>query len=284
MGVRWRSLTAAVPAPADSFLATLELRGGNAKAASDLLQPHLAAAIKQPESYPHVIAVHMRILLGREQVDEAIGIVLPLARKSPVWRGEALSVASMGLKPEVTEKWLRAFQPVVPESEMLTLANAWFTLAVNSRLPQHEQVAAQLLDRLGQSGDQNPMPVMLRAILDAQAGRKTEAEAGYRKVLKLNDKLPEAMNNLALIIADRSQKDLDEAMELARKAVALRPTYATFHDTLGTIQAKKGDLKAAIASLETAVGLEPKEPLWRNNLESLRKKLRDAGATSSALR
>jgi predicted Zn-dependent protease len=72
---------------------------------------------------------------------------------------------------------------------------------------------------------------------------------------------------------------LQEALDLARAAVKSLPTRADYLDTLSTVQAKMQDYDQAIASLKSAVELQPDQPKWKVRLAKL---LAEAGRASEA--
>jgi arylsulfatase A-like enzyme/Flp pilus assembly protein TadD len=76
------------------------------------------------------------------------------------------------------------------------------------------------------------------------AGRFTEAEADYRHALALDDKLPEAAFNLALIeLSDGREAQAEKHL---LQAVELRPGYAKAHFHLAQIYRKRGDPRAGL--------------------------------------
>lgn len=93
-------------------------------------------------------------------------------------------------------------------------------------------------------------------------GQTDRAEAAYRAALKTNPDLPPAVNNLAMIEL-RKGRNLDEALALSRKAVALAPEVPQFHDTLGQVLRARGDRSGAIAATEKATTLRPPQAdIW----------------------
>jgi tetratricopeptide (TPR) repeat protein len=72
----------------------------------------------------------------------------------------------------------------------------------------------------------------------------------YRAVVRENPDVPAALNNLAYAFAVRGE-NLEEAMGLARRAVALEPRVAVMEDTLGWVYYKRGMLEDAE---ETMIG------------------------------
>ncbi|QQS33903.1 MAG: tetratricopeptide repeat protein [Acidobacteriota bacterium] len=95
----------------------------------------------------------------------------------------------------------------------------------------------------------------LVGILEDSRGRRSEAEAAYRKALELNASTPIAANNLAWLIAE-SGGNLDEALNLASSAVSKSPNTAGFYDTLGWVYLKKGLSRPAAEQFRKAVALD----------------------------
>jgi tetratricopeptide (TPR) repeat protein len=82
------------------------------------------------------------------------------------------------------------------------------------------------------------------------------AKSSYLAALKANPNLPPAYNNLAMI-ALKENKNLQDALKNASKAVQLAPKVPQFHDTLGMVYKSLGDRSRAIAALEKAAQLPP---------------------------
>ncbi len=81
-------------------------------------------------------------------------------------------------------------------------------------------------------------------------GRRAEAEADYRRALALDDTLPEAVFNLALLELAAGRED--EAEEHLLQAVGLRPDYAKAHFHLARIFSKRGDPRGVFHAEEAA--------------------------------
>lgn len=101
----------------------------------------------------------------------------------------------------------------------------------------------------------------LLAVIDEGGGDEIAAESGYRRALKHNPDLALSANNLAMILL-RRRGDLNEAKELASRAVREAPNVAPYHDTLAQVHSARGDHDAAIASISTAVRLQPNDLQW----------------------
>jgi tetratricopeptide (TPR) repeat protein len=269
LATRWRDLTPEQPMGADGLLAALDLRDGNLPAATKRIQPYLAAAIQQPEDYKPIVLDQAQVLIRQGQISQAAELLRPQLAKSAVWRQNALDLVMPMSDPDLSAQWLRAIASDIPAAESMALANCWYTLAVRYKRDDFATAAIAAIDRLGDAASHSANPLLLRALIDDQFGRKALAEAGYRAVLKLDQNAADAMNNLAMLLSEKSPAETDEARKLAAKATELRPGDPAFHDTLATVLAKGRELPDAIASMRTAVGLEPRNPQWLIGLAEL---------------
>lgn len=91
-----------------------------------------------------------------------------------------------------------------------------------------------------------------------KVGDTAEAEEAYQMAIKLYRDNAAAYNNWGYLLAESNQQ-LDKALELTRKAVALEPKSGCFLDSLGWAYFQKGDSGAAIGYLRKAAELSPSE-------------------------
>lgn len=103
----------------------------------------------------------------------------------------------------------------------------------------------------------------------AKLGRVFEAQRAYKQAIHLAPKYGEAYNNLARLYADNYPQPLIAnignpqispklrlAEALAYTAVTLNPDVAAYHDTLGWILSKRGQVNKAVKTLERAIDLQ----------------------------
>ena len=103
----------------------------------------------------------------------------------------------------------------------------------------------------------------------AKLGRVLDAQRAYKQAIHLAPKYGEAYNNLARLYADNYQHPfaaglrnpktspkLRLAERLAYTAVTLNPDVAAYHDTLGWILAKRGQVNKGVKTLERAIDLQ----------------------------
>ena len=86
--------------------------------------------------------------------------------------------------------------------------------------------------------------------------RLQDAQRAYEQAIRLAPKYGEAYNNLARLYVDGYQQKLNLAETLAYTAVTLNPNVASYHDTLGWVLAKRGQMNKAIKALERSINLQ----------------------------
>lgn len=86
--------------------------------------------------------------------------------------------------------------------------------------------------------------------------RLQDAQHIYEEAIRLAPKYGEAYNNLARLYVDGYQQKLNLAETLAYTAVTLNPNVAAYHDTLGWVLAKRGQMNKAMKALERSINLQ----------------------------
>lgn len=86
--------------------------------------------------------------------------------------------------------------------------------------------------------------------------RFDEAARAFDQALQIDPNSAEALNNYAYMLAEQN-REIGKAKELAKRALALDPNNASYIDTMGWIEYRRGDLKAARTLLEKAAALMP---------------------------
>ena len=112
-------------------------------------------------------------------------------------------------------------------------------------------------------------------------GQQETAVRELRKAIELDEDFADAYNYLGYMFAEEG-KNLDEAVELIQKAVALDPENGAYIDSLGWAYFKQGRVDEALAELERAVVLEPDDAVVRDHLGDVyfEKGLRDKAAAA----
>ena len=131
-------------------------------------------------------------------------------------------------------------------------------------LGRHEQ-AIEAYQRAARLLPQSVVPHLQRARALERMEKFAEAEVAYREGLKVGPNDPRLANNLAYLLANRRLR-LDEALSLAKQAVARDPKRATYHDTLGVVLQLRGDEAGARQAFERGLALEPGNGALRQRL------------------
>lgn len=125
-------------------------------------------------------------------------------------------------------------------------------------------------NRLGEAEEQfktmvvkNPSSIAINTMLGMlydMRGNFAEAEKQYEKVLALDSNAAVAANNLAYRLAE-SDRNLDQALQLAQTAQRRLPGEPNVGDTLGWVYFKKRMTSQAMRELEAAAKVNAKDPL-----------------------
>lgn len=105
----------------------------------------------------------------------------------------------------------------------------------------------------------------LRGITYEQSERWEQAEADFRRALELNPDQPQVLNYLGYSWVDMGL-NLDEALNMIRTAVDLRPNDGFIIDSLGWAYYRLGRYPEAVDQLERAVELRPEDSVINDHL------------------
>ena len=104
----------------------------------------------------------------------------------------------------------------------------------------------------------NVSALMLLALTRESKKDYKKAEEAYKQLLSFKPRFGPAANNLAWIMVEHLDADLDEALRLALVAKEELPREGSVADTLGWIYHRRGLSRAAMPILQEAVELEQK--------------------------
>ncbi|HTW66202.1 MAG TPA: tetratricopeptide repeat protein [Bryobacteraceae bacterium] len=121
----------------------------------------------------------------------------------------------------------------------------------------HSAIAA--LQRAALIQPKDPRPGSLLPFVLEAANREQEAKQAARRALAQRPDDPEAMNNLAYLLAQTGDS-LDEALSLARKAVSKSPKNPAYLDTLGYVYLKRDQNDDALDIFQNLIRKYPDDP------------------------
>ncbi len=240
-------------------LATLAVREGNQREAAAIFTElrnqgtgGAAATAGLAETYS-----------GAGQYDRAVAVLREELEKSPgsVSLRELLA-ATLGRAGD-HEGAIREYQTLVsanPESPDLRLG-----LGSVYRKAGDAEAAIREFSRAAEQAPEQPLAWLLLAVTSQNAGHTEQAVNAYRKVIELEPDNAAACNNLAFALADE-ERDLDEALELANRAVRQAPEEPNLQGTLGYVYLKKGMYPSALSLFENLVKRRQGDPGFRINL------------------
>jgi tetratricopeptide (TPR) repeat protein len=105
-------------------------------------------------------------------------------------------------------------------------------------------------------------------MLNEGAGRLDVARAAYEKALQLSPDAGPAANNLAWIYAEEG-KDMDRALDLARRAKLAMPDSPSVSDTLAWIYYKRKLFDSALPLVQEALKNNPENANYRYHLAAI---------------
>jgi tetratricopeptide (TPR) repeat protein len=120
-----------------------------------------------------------------------------------------------------------------------------------------------------------PQALLQLGALYERSGRIDEAVGTFRRLLAAEPQLPDALNYLGYMWADRGE-NLDEALELIRRAVAVEPDNGAYVDSLGWVHHRRGEHELALKYLARAASLLPNDPDVLEHLGDVHRGLGDA--------
>ncbi len=128
-----------------------------------------------------------------------------------------------------------------------------------------EQVYTASLDTVEEIQKPHWLLLYFRGISRERLDKWDLAEADFRKALELEENQPLVLNYLGYSLVDQGLK-LDEALNMIKTAVDLRPTDGYIVDSLGWVFYRLGRYEEAVTELERAIELRPADPVINDHL------------------
>lgn len=160
-----------------------------------------------------------------------------------------------------TERHLRAAVEVEPN---LIEAYQWLGQLYLSQ--NRAKDAQREFDQAAARQPANVGAATMAAIIAEGLGEVEDARRRYERILEARPEAPAAANNLAWIIANTPDANLDVALNHAQAAKRGLPESAEVNDTLGFIYVKKGLHAMAVPHLRAAAAKLPNQPIVRWHL------------------
>ncbi len=170
-------------------------------------------------------------------------------------------LADLGRAPEAIAEVRRLLEAGKERETYLALAQVYEKVKDYAAMAQ----ALEEAERLSESDEEREAIYFMRGAMYERMKRFDEAEAEFRKVLAMNPKNASALNYLGYMFADRDV-NLEEALQLIRRAVDLEPYNGAFLDSLGWVYYRLGRLDEAERYLRLALERVPRDPTVNDHL------------------
>ncbi|BCH65092.1 hypothetical protein RvVAT039_23080 [Agrobacterium vitis] len=195
---------------------------------------------------------------GNKQTDLAISFYKQVPAESPMRRISemqlGLALAETG-KVEESKAHLKSLIASDPQDIRSYLAYG----SVLSDAKDYTEMAAnydKAAEILGSAPGKNQWPVFFqRGIAYERLKKWDQAEPNFRKALELNPQQPQVLNYLGYSWVDMN-RNLQEGLEMIKKAVELKPDDGYIVDSLGWAYYRLGRYDEAVEELERAVQLK----------------------------
>lgn len=185
----------------------------------------------------------------------------PLRRNAEIQ--SALNLEILEKKDEARER-LQALVKEKPDDieGQSALANV---LRAGKRFADAAEIYTRVIGLVGDIKREHWTLFYFRAICYERSKQWALAEADFKKALELFPDQPQVLNYLGYSWVDQGT-NLDQALEMIRKAVALRPNDGYIVDSLGWAYYRLGKYAEATVELERAVELRPEDPTINDHL------------------
>ena len=217
---------------------------------SDIVLMHLAAIAEQQERPEEAIALYEAVPLGS-----------PQKRLSELQLG--LNLADLDRRDEA-KSHLRTLVTQDPQDIRAYLALG----GVHSSKEEYAEAAAlydKAVERLGTPQRRHWNIHYQRGIAYERLKQWPKAEPSFRQALKLFPDQPQVLNYLGYSWIDMNI-NLNEGLDMIRRAVELRPRDGYIVDSLGWAYYRLGRFKEAVVELERAVSIRPEDPVINDHL------------------
>lgn len=260
----WRRRSLENPMQADVAIAGARLKLGQPSEAISVLKPYLDRAKQEPDKYNVVIGTYAEALIGDNREGEAMALLDPFLSRSAEWQISTIRLAQLVHGSAEEAKWIKHVAATIPADSLKAqyeVANAWYMMGI--RFQNNAAVAKDAFTQANKAVEPLTKRMDTTATVNLLAGSiaenlsdADEAIADYRRALQLDPNQPVAQNNLAYLLLTKGQ-DLDEARQLAERAVAAAPADPNYYDTLAHVYDKAGKTDRAIAAFQKVLDLQP---------------------------
>ncbi|MBZ8133378.1 tetratricopeptide repeat protein [Afifella sp. IM 167] len=199
--------------------------------------------------------------------DQAIAVLQAIPKKAPFRPLGTLRSAIVLDKEDHVEQARNAFEEAIARNP--DDLQAYIAYGNMQRGREKYEAAAEIygraIDKLGKPTRNDWTLFYFRGIAYERSKAWPKAEADFKKALQLYPDQPLVLNYLGYSWVDMGM-NLDEALDMIKKAVELRPNDGFIVDSLGWAYYRLGRYDEAVEEIEQAVALQPADPVINDHL------------------
>ena len=242
--------------------ASLGRRGGE-----DLGLVYLQLSLYLAPTHPLALLSLADLYESLKKPELAIKVYERVPASSPLHRNAAIQMASdldALDRPDEAEKQLDALVKDHPDDleAIMALGNVQ---RGRKQFTNCAETYSKGIDTIKQAEKANWVIYYFRGICYERSKAWPKAEADLKEALKLYPEQPQVLNYLGYSWVDQGV-NLDQGMDMIKRAVAQRPDDGYIVDSLGWAYFKLGNYEEAVKHLERAVDLKPEDPTINDHL------------------
>jgi len=242
--------------------ASLGRRGGE-----DLGLVYLQLALYLAPNHPLALLSLADLYESVKKPALAIKIYERMPANSPLRRNAVIQMAANLDALDRTEEAEKQLATVVKEhpDDVEAITALGNVLRGHKKFAECADVYSKGVEAIGTPEKSNWTLFYFRGICYERAKQWPKAEADLRKALELFPDQPHVLNYLGYSWIDQGT-NLDEGMEMIKKAVQQRPDDGYIVDSLGWAYYRIGNYEEAAKNLERAIELKPEDPTINDHL------------------
>ncbi len=239
------------------------LRQQNARVTA-LVIGRLALHIKP--NFPIMQILLADIFESQDRLQSANTIYASINSNSPYSWSARLRLAANLDRMERTDDAVKQLRAMAADADragpLITLGDI---LRRHERFKEAVGAYNQAFERIGKLERQHWSLLYARGIAFEQSKMWARAEIDLLKALEFEPDQPYVLNYLGYSWVDQGI-NLDRALKMIKKAVALRPNDGYIIDSMGWVLYRLGKYKNSVRELERAVELRPEDPIINDHL------------------
>ncbi len=196
--------------------------------------------------------------LMENQPDKAVQIVEAEVQKNPSRLDLQSTLGNTQAGAGQLDKAIATYQNLLPKiSDPREQANLWTRIGDAWLRKGDYQQSINSIEKAREGQPQNPTLMVDLALLYDAENKKDASRKYYEQSIKIDPTNALALNNLAYLIAESNNGDLDLALTYATRAKQKLPLHPEINDTLGWIYLKKNLTDSAIDTFRNLVAQAP---------------------------